>query len=310
VSRFVEIAAHLPPVSVPITEIGRELGMDSAQLRVFHRIFGFSHVRLAPGASQADLMVAAVSALPSFPEVRHRVKYVIQARTMPTAFPYPLNPLHEACGRLGLDHAVAFTVTEHACAGGLLGVHLCGEMLATDGDPDALGLVLTGEKIFTRVAKRVPGSSINGEGTAAALVSAAEQGRDRILAYASRAYPQFHGGEEVERATAEFQQVYPEALAEILTEVAAKAGMDLADVDFILPHNVAKVSWQRLCKQLGYPADRVFLDNIPITGHCFSADGFAAYRALVDNGRLKPGQHYIMATAGLGATFAATLVRH
>ncbi|QBI52620.1 3-oxoacyl-[acyl-carrier-protein] synthase III C-terminal domain-containing protein [Streptomonospora litoralis] len=309
-TRIVDVGAHVPPESVPVAEIGRDLGMDSAHLRVIRRIFGFSEVRMAPGMDQAGIMAAAVSRLDAFADVRHRVRYVVQARTMPVASPYPVNPLHEACRKLGLDHATAFTLTEHACAGGLLALHTCGEMLAADGDPDALGLVLVGEKIFTPMARQVPGSSINGESTAAVLVSPSGRGADQVVAYASRAYPRFHGRLEAEKATPEFQQMYPEALAEVLVEAAARGGLDLADVDLILPHNVAKVSWQRLCRVLGYPVERVFLDNVPVTGHCFGADAFVAYRALVDGGRLKPGDHYLMATAGLGATFAATLVRH
>jgi len=52
---------------------------------------------------------------------------------MPVFVPYPLNPLHDVCRALGLEHAVAFTVTHQSCASGLLAIEVAGRLLA--GDP-------------------------------------------------------------------------------------------------------------------------------------------------------------------------------
>jgi 3-oxoacyl-[acyl-carrier-protein] synthase-3 len=86
--------------------------------------------------------------------------------------------------------------------------------------------------------------------------------------------------------------------------------MTLNDISLILPHNVNTVSWRRLCRQLGYPIDRVVLDNVPLTGHSYAADGFINYRTAVDRGLLKPGDRYLVAAAGLGATFSAMVFEH
>ena len=60
---------------------------------------------------------------------------------------------------------------------------------------------------------------------------------------------------------------------------------------------------------LGIPLARVFLDNVPVTGHCFAADPFINYVSARDAGRLRPGDLYLMASVGLGATFSAMVLR-
>ena len=61
--------------------------------------------------------------------------------------PCPLNPLHESCHVLELDHAIAFTVTHHACATGLLAVDIAGRLLAA-----AAGLGATFSAMFSSIS--------------------------------------------------------------------------------------------------------------------------------------------------------------
>jgi 3-oxoacyl-[acyl-carrier-protein] synthase-3 len=77
-----------------------------------------------------------------------------------------------------------------------------------------------------------------------------------------------------------------------------------------LPHNVNLVSWQRLGRQIGIPVDRILLDNVPVTGHAFCADAFINYQTAARRGLLRPGDRYVIAAAGLGATFSAMVFEH
>ncbi|MBP2702773.1 3-oxoacyl-ACP synthase [Microbispora sp. RL4-1S] len=304
------VATYLPSRSVPIRSIADELGLDNAQVRVFERFYGLSHILREPDGTVADLMLAAAGKMEELRGREHRIRYVIQARTMPVVAPYPVNPVHDVRRILGLDHAEAFAVFHHACASGLLAVELSGRLLEADGDPDALALVFTGEKTFTPAARTVPGTAVNGEASAAVLVGLGGS-RDRVLSYATRTYGRFNAGLSLADAElGEFQQIYPDALAEVMLAAVDRAGLTLKDVDLVLPHNVNRVSWVRLCKLIGLPLDRVFLDNIPVTGHCFCADPFLNYRSARDLGRLNPGDRYLMAAVGLGATFSAMVLEH
>jgi 3-oxoacyl-[acyl-carrier-protein] synthase-3 len=234
---------------------------------------------------------------------------------MPVAAPFPFNPVREVCQRLGLGHAISLTVTHHACATGLLALDTAGRLLAEDAGEDGaseagLALVLAGEKAFTRDAQLAPETSFFGEASAACLVQPGD-GQDRLLSYVCRVRGEFDGRlEDNPEMMGRYQRAYHDSLVEVIGEAADRAGTSLAELSAILPHNVNRVSWQRLAKEIGFPADRVVLDNVPVTGHAFCADAFLNYQTAVGRGLLRRGDRYVMAAAGAGATFSALVLEH
>ena len=307
-----EVAAYVPSLRVPIESLAPELGLTPMQVRVFQRYHGLAEVSRDPGGSLLDLLTCATGQLTLLREQRERVRYVLYARSMPVVAPFPLNPLHELSRQLGLGHAVAFTVTHQACASSLQAIHLAGQLLAADGDADALALVVAGEKAYTRVARIVPETSFFAEASAACLVS---QGgpRDRLLAYAAESRGEFDGDlAERPDLLGRFQEASPVALANVITVAAEKAGLRVADLSLILPHNVNKVSWRRVCRLLDYPVQKVLLDNVASIGHGFCADAFINYQTAAERGLIEAGDSYLIAAAGAapGATFSAMVFEH
>jgi 3-oxoacyl-[acyl-carrier-protein] synthase-3 len=313
---LVDVGAHVPATRVPIRDLADELGLDHLELSVFERFFGLREVCTAPDESLTDLLVAAARAVPGLAGNEHRVRYVLGARTIATVAPVGVNPLHDAADRLGLDHAVVWTLTQHACASALLAVDVAGRLLAADGDPDALALVLTGEKAFSPGSRLIEGTTIMGESTAAALVAAdgtggvAGQAVSPVLAYATRTLGEYHQVPLPEDLAGPFGVAYTEVLAEVVLEAVERAGLALDDLALVLPHNVNRVSWRRLCSRLGLPIARVRLDDVPVTGHCFGADSFIGYAAARAEGRLRAGDPFLMVAVGLGATFSAMVLRY
>ncbi|HST48893.1 3-oxoacyl-[acyl-carrier-protein] synthase III C-terminal domain-containing protein [Jatrophihabitans sp.] len=306
------VAAYQPPARCTVEEAAAQLGLREMDVKLFRRFHGLREICRDPETSLPDLLLAAADRVGVRGE-RHRIRYVLWARAFPTVVPYPLNPLHEVCHALGLEHALAFTVSQQSCASGLLAIDLAGRLLAADAAGDAadapLALVLTGEKAFTRDAQLIPGMSLFSEGASACLVSATGS-RDRLLGYACSQHGEFDpaGGRTVE----EFQNSYRPLLAGVISEALDQAGLALADLALILPHNVNLVTWQRMCRLIGFPVDRVLLDNIAGNGHVFCSDAFLNYQTARERGLLRPGDRYLVATvgAGLGATFAAMVFEH
>jgi len=314
---LVDVGAHVPATRVPIRDLADELGLDHLELGVFERFFGLREVCTAPDASLSDLLVAAARAVPGLAGNEHRVRYVLGARTIATVAPVGVNPLHDAADRLGLDHAVVWTLTQHACASALLAVDVAGRLLAADGDADALALVLTGEKAFSPGSRLIEGTTIMGEGTAAVLVAAGGSADDpapasgsTVLSYATRTLGEYHQVPLPEDLAGPFGVAYTEVLAEVVLEAVERAELTLDDLALVLPHNVNRVSWRRLCSRLGLPIARVRLDDVPVTGHCFGADSFIGYAAARAEGRLRPGDPFLMVAVGLGATFSAMVLRY
>ena len=309
------VSVYLPPERMPIESLAGPLGLTDMQVKLFRRFHGLREVGRDPGASLYDLLMKAAAGLGALRGQEHRVRYVLYARTMPVIGPYPVNPLHEVCHALGLDHALAFTVTHQSCASGLLAIDMAGRLLATDvagaqdGHAGPLALVLAGEKAFTREAQVFADTTIFGEGAAACLVSAFGA-RDRMLAYASSVRGDFDS--DTGANDARLQREYRPSLAGVMRRALDEAGLTLDDIRVVLPHNVNLVTWQRMCLLLKFPRDRVVLDNIPLSGHVFCADVFANYKTACERGLLQPGDRYLAAAvgAGGGATFAAMVFEH
>jgi 3-oxoacyl-[acyl-carrier-protein] synthase-3 len=290
--------------------VAAELGLSAMQVRIFRRYLGLAEIRLDDGGTLLDLLSAAAGRLGELRGAEHLVRYVLHARALPVVVPYPVSPVRDLCRAFGLDHAVAFTVSHQACATALLAVDIAGRLLAEDGDPDALALVITGEKAFTRDARMVPGMSIFGEAAAACLVGSGGPA-DRVLSYAASVRGGFDGRlDEMPDMAARFEKEYPASLAEAMSVAADQAGVSLSALSLILPHNVNALSWQRLCRKIGFPVSRVLLDNVPVTGHAFCADPFINYVTAMERGLLRPGDRYLIAAAGVGATFSAMVVEH
>ncbi|GGM08975.1 MULTISPECIES: 3-oxoacyl-[acyl-carrier-protein] synthase III C-terminal domain-containing protein [Micromonospora] len=306
---LVEVGAYLPESSVAVADICAAVDADPRLLWTFRRFYGLQSVRRAPDADLLDLMVSAAGALRTLRGNEHRVRYVILARTVTTATRAGEHPVEELCVALGLPHAVGFTLTQHACATGLLAVDLAGQLLAADADPDALALVLTGEKIFSPMLEIIPESTVMGESSAACLVSAGG-GRDRLLSYATRTLGRYAEQFPPQALDPRFLAEHNDVLAGVIRDAVAAAEVNLDDLALILPHNVNRLSWSWTCRLLDVDLSRVYLDNLAVTGHCFTADPFINHVHARAAGRLHPGDLYLMASVGLGATFSAAVLRH
>ncbi|KEF07895.1 3-oxoacyl-ACP synthase [Streptomyces rimosus subsp. rimosus] len=308
---FAAVSTYLPP-SVPISELREESPLDAGMARRFQRFYGLASVCRDPERTEAELLLAAAAKLDGLRGQEERVRYLVQARTFVSSRPDPTSALRYIGRELGLSNATAFSVAGQACASGLQAVDICGRLLAADADPDALALVLTGEKTFTPVARCVPRSNVGGEAAAAVLVrrGGAADG-DRVLGRAVRTHGEFHAEAITGAASsAEFNKLYPEALEDVMLAACADSGVTLDDIDLIIPHSVNTISWKAVADRFGFPVERIFLDNIPVTGHCFAADPFINYGTAGQLGRLRPGARYLLTAVGLGATYSAMVVEH
>jgi 3-oxoacyl-[acyl-carrier-protein] synthase-3 len=305
------VSVYLPE-RVPIETLAGPLGLTDMQVRLFRRFHGLREVGREPEASPYELLMKAAAGLDALRGREHQVRYVLYARSMPVVAAYPDNPLHEVCRALGLDHAVAFTVTHQSCASGLLAIDVAGRLLAADeadGQAEPLALVLSGEAAFTREAEVFADTTIFGEGAAACLVSPSGA-RDRLLSYATDTRGEFDSATGAN--SAKLQREYRPCLAEVIRRALDEADTTLDDIRVVLPHNVNLVTWQRMCLLLDLPIERVLLENIPVNGHVFSADVFINYRTARERGLLRAGDRYLAAVvgAGGGATFAAMVFQH
>lgn len=301
------VSTHVPAATVDIDTYLAELDIDQKQIGFYRKVFGNERVHRDPDASITDQLLAAASGLESLQGNESRVRYLVHARTIQLG-PHGSNPLVHVRDKLGLSAARVLSVSQQACASGLLALDVIGRLLDADPDPDALALLLTGEKTFSPITK-VMGAAVLGEGVAAVLIGRDGPG-DQVLSYATRTYGEFNDplGTPPE-LQARFNEVYPMALGDVVRRALAAAGLTTADVAMVLPHNVNHTGWIKASKAFGIPEERMFLDHVAELGHCFSADSFLNYHAAQTRGLLTAGDHYLMTGIGAGATWAATVVQ-
>jgi 3-oxoacyl-[acyl-carrier-protein] synthase III len=313
-----EVACHIPGKSESLAEAGARLGMRRFEQRVFEKILGLRDIRVAPNRTYADRLVDAAEELQGLRGNEDRIAYFIAARTFRDVTTPSDAPVHEAADRLGLRRAIAFTVTEHACASGLLALWTAGWLLREE-EPGAMALLVTGETAPVANFYQ-PHVTIMGDGTAACLIRADDH-HDRLLSYAFEMSPGI--GEILEMAVSrspdmmdvihkyssisvdEFATQYTGKVVRVIREALADAGIGLDQVSLILPQNINRISWVRICRRLNYPVESVMLDNVPIVGHCYAADNFINYTEALRQGLLRPGEYYIMVSVGMGGGFAA-----
>lgn len=293
-----------------IEELREELGLSEIEARRFRRGAGFDRVCFDPDRSEADLLVEAIEAVPGIDDVRPRVAWVVRARSLRFGAPWPDRLLAEVCERAGLGTARAFTVSDHACATGMFAVDLAVQLLVEDGDPDALAMVLTGEKTYSLGSRVLPGMALLGEATAAAVVSLGS-GPYELLGFANRQVPVGGVGLALdEESTPLFSQMYYGEVGSVIAQALLEADADSSSVRRYLPHNVGRSVGVRTGTSIGLRREQVDHGTLADTGHCWSADTFMSLLVAQREGRLAPGDVLLLTAVGFGATFAALVCRY
>lgn len=303
------VASHTPDEIVAVDAIADRLGLSGPKLKLFRRVHGFDRLRTSGATGVLDLVAAPAARLIGELDDPGRIRYLVYSHTIQEVAPSHIDIASELRTRLGLARATAFALTQQNCASGLAAVVTCGELLAAEAEPGALALVVTGEKAFSPMAQLIPNTAISGDASAACLISLSGRG-DRVIAYASHTDGRYSDGIRLDgELVREFGAEYPGRLAETVRDALAAAGLTLAEVALIVPHNVNRSSWRRVIECLGIDAATVFLDNIAEYSHCFCSDPFLNYTHLRDRGRLTAGGYYVLTAVGLGATYAAMVLR-
>lgn len=304
------MSAFAPEPVSSVDAVAPRLRLGRSKVKLFRRVHGLDRLHLDPDLHVLDLVATPAARLVAGIADPDRVRHVVYAHTIQDVAPAGFDIASALAARLGLHRANAFALTQQNCAGGLAALDVCGELLAATGDPDALALVVTGEKAFSPMAQLIENTTIMGDASAACLLSLSGVG-DRVLSYSSRTDGRYADGIRLDdRRVQEFGLEYAGRLAESIRSALAAAGLTLADVELIVPHNVNVSSWKKVIGILGVDPAMVFLDNVAEYGHCYCSDPFLNYSQLRDRGRLEAGGHYVFTAVGLGATYAAMVLRH
>jgi 3-oxoacyl-[acyl-carrier-protein] synthase III len=96
----------------------------------------------------------------------------------------------------------------------------------------------------------------------------------------------------------------------LIEKTLKKANVSISEIDWIIPHNVSKKSWEILLGLLKFPRAKLYEKNIRNIGHTIAADNFINLKDALDENIIKKGQLALLFTFGFGAHWSCTIIRH
>ena len=94
----------------------------------------------------------------------------------------------------------------------------------------------------------------------------------------------------------------------VAQETLESAGLTIDDVKLLIPHQANMRIMESLCRRLGIPEERVFV-NVHKYGNTSAASIAIALCEAAEEGRLEPGDHVLLLGFGAGLTWASALIR-
>ncbi len=271
---------------------------------------------LAIKAAQEALQVADVPA--------SRVDMVIVATSSPEyIFPSTASLVQDG---LGAIHAGAFDLSA-ACSGFVYALSIARGLIASGS---AEYVLVIGSETLSRLIDWSDRSTcvLFGDGAGAVLVAASEvpggilssvlgsdgSGSDLLIVpaggsrtptsletvAAGQHYLKMDGREVFRFAT--------RVMARAAQEVAEQAGLNMDDVELLIPHQANRRIIESAMRQLKLDEDRVFI-NLDRYGNTSTASIPIALYEAIEQGRVKQNDHLILVGFGAGLTWAAVAVQ-
>jgi 3-oxoacyl-[acyl-carrier-protein] synthase III len=293
--------------AVVATDFDR-LHLSPLQARVYSRLYGFNEVPVAAPEGEFAMLEAAVRRVVDQSGVDPKdIRLVVHAHTGPYIGPVGQSVPRRLVRVLG-PHVLGFGMQLHKCVSSMTALHLIDRLLRSY-PPAARAVLLLGEAADSKDL-RVLETGIVGDVACAVLLSRSGV-RDRVVAQSIQIHGQHARGIYAaanSRERQEYDAEFQDNLLSVIRCVLDQGGVALANVRFVLPHNVNINVWLKVARRLGIDRERVHLVNIGRYGHCFGADVFMNLADVRSS--LASGDFCVMASAAVGGVFGATLLQH
>lgn len=243
---------------------------------------------------------------------------VLATATPDQTFPATATKVQAA---LGIDDCVAFDVAA-VCSGFLYAVTVADSMIRSGAARHAL---VIGAETFSRILDWDDRGTcvLFGDGAGAVVLGAqeSEDGARGILAaklHADGRHNQLlyvDGGPSTTQTVGKLrmkgQEVFRHAvvnLAAVLREVMAEAGLDPADIDWLVPHQANARILDATARKLKLPPERVVM-TVDRHANTSAASVPLALDLAVRDGRIRPGHLVVLEAMGGGFTWGACVLR-
>lgn len=228
-----------------------------------------------------------VGSLASYQETRD-VKYLMD---------FPASRLQSD---FGLVNAMVLGVNQQACTGMLGSLYLAQMMINGDARMRRV-LCITADR-FPEQAIYEQAYNLISDGAAACVVGSEPEGF-RILAAHAVTNGALSFASDDETVGNFFTYSH-----RVILDTVAKAGLTMADIDWVVPQNTNGVAWQILSKLLPFNPERVYHPTLGEVGHVISGDNIINLKHLADSGLVQSGEKVLLFMAGYGLNWQSVVL--
>ena len=304
---ILDVSVAFPNREQRVEEAAVELRLNSTELKMFKRYYGFDLFRVDGGQTLVELLDAAMGPLiERHPRLRTELRIVAHCHTISDVTMFGPGALEWLRGRHVGPSTEIVSLTMNHCAIGVSMFQFLDAFLAAGG----LGVLLIGEKAFHRTVRLIENTSMMGEAAAAILVGHS----DGILRYLG-GHTTHQGeysvisGDPSGGSVVGFGASYYDLMVSHIRDALSNSNIGIDEIRYIFPHNVNTASWRRIASSLEISPERIYLQNIARYGHCFGADPFVSVMDAFEQGSLAVGDTVLLISAGLGGTVATAVMR-
>ncbi len=200
----------------------------------------------------------------------------------------------------GLDRAFVIGLNQQACTGVLGSLRLARMLLVSEPQIQRV-LCVTSDR-FPPGALYEQAYNLISDGAVACVVHTAS-GAFRLLACHAITNGAMAQASDDETVGSYFNYTF-----RVIKETLAAAGLEMKDIDWVVPQNTNRKAWQILARLLRFDHDRVFFSTLSTVGHLISGDNIINLRALIDERGVKPGERLLLFMAGYGLNWQCVIL--
>jgi len=242
---------------------------------------------------------------------------VVATSTPDLTFPATATIIQE---KLGMNHGAAFDI-QAVCSGFIYGVHVANALLKSGGAKRA---ILIGAETFSRILDWEDRGTcvLFGDGAGAVVLEAVEDAEDGIMQTYVRSDGRHRdmlyvdGGPSRTQTVGHLRmlgnQVFKHAvtdIAQVMRDCADQAGVEIADIDWFVPHQANQRILNAVAKRLKLRSEQV-ISTVATHANTSAASVPLAMDAAVKDGRIKKGDLVMLEAFGGGFTWGAALLRY